>query len=479
MSIYFAVIFTDLVRHSAVWNNVSRDAAAEIVTEYRYLSQSLASQYGRRHENFTGDGHLFLFESADVAVHFSLKLIAYWKQRRRSLAASQYGHDLPIRVGCHFGECYRISDDDAWIGRAINIAKRVEASADPDSLFISQTILELIDLPVYNFQDAGSFELKGDFLACRQLYRMVSVDQAALAARPEDKMTAEDWFLRGVGFGSRSAGAVEDELLCYRRALELRATYPEAHNNLGILLKRLGDAVEAAEHYQEALRLWPNYPEGHYNYAILLQEMGDIGCAEMHYRDAIRLRPDFVDARLRYAGLLEANDDPVQTDCQYREVLRLRPAFAEANNNYGVFLERMGDTAGAEAHYVRALEHQPDYAEAHYNYAMLLEPGDQRRAEEEYRAAIRARPNYVEAHNNLAVLLHEIGDLPAAERHYLAALQLKPDDPGTNYNLALLAQAKGDAEAANRHFRLAEALRAGECRSPANVQLPQSNHSPR
>jgi hypothetical protein len=26
-----------------------------IIAEYRYLAQSIASQYGRRHENFTGD----------------------------------------------------------------------------------------------------------------------------------------------------------------------------------------------------------------------------------------------------------------------------------------------------------------------------------------------------------------------------------------------------------------------------------------
>ena len=142
MDIYFAAVFTDLVRHSAVWNTVSRDTITSAIAEYRYLSQTLASQYGRRHENFTGDGHLYLFESADVAVHFSLKLIAYWKQRRRHLTAGQ-ANDLPIRVGCHFGECSRMHDDDAWIGRALNIAKRVESCAEPDTLFVTQTILIL------------------------------------------------------------------------------------------------------------------------------------------------------------------------------------------------------------------------------------------------------------------------------------------------------------------------------------------------
>ena len=159
MQSYFAVVFTDLVRHSLIWERVPRNAMTTIIAEYRYLAQSIASQYGRRHENFTGDGHLFLFESADVAAHFGLKLIAYWKQRRRSLLAVHKAPDLPIRVGCHFGECSQIAGADDWIGRAINIAKRVEALAEPDTLFITQTILELVDLPIYEFREAGVYDL--------------------------------------------------------------------------------------------------------------------------------------------------------------------------------------------------------------------------------------------------------------------------------------------------------------------------------
>ncbi|WP_246763684.1 hypothetical protein [Rhizobium bangladeshense] len=71
IDIYFAAVFTDLVRHTARWNTVSRDTITSAIAEYRYLSRTLASKYGRRHEKFTGDGHLYLLESADVVVHFS------------------------------------------------------------------------------------------------------------------------------------------------------------------------------------------------------------------------------------------------------------------------------------------------------------------------------------------------------------------------------------------------------------------------
>ncbi len=458
MNIYFAAIFTDLVRQSVIWNKVSRDTVTNIIAEYRYLSQSLASQYGRRHENFTGDGHLYLFESADVAVHFALKLIAYWKQRRRSLVGPHNAQDVPIRIGCHFGECSRIADDDAWIGRAINIAKRVESNAEPDTLFVTQTILELIDLPIYDFNEVGLYELKGDFLSQRLLYRLSSVDQAILAARPEEKMTAEDWFLKGVGLAAREPVASEEEQECYQRAIRLRANYPEAHNNLGILLKANGRGSTAVEHYLEALRLWPQYPEAHYNFAILLEEMNCQDSAAMHYGEAVKFRPDYADAWLRYASLLDSRGHRTEAERHYKEALRLRPGFAEAHNNYGVFLDKSGEAITAEFHYSQALKMRPEYAEAHYNYAMLLERMDKARAEEHYRAAIRALPEYAEAHNNLAVILHENGQFAAAEDHYLRALRLRPSDPETNYNLALLAQAKGDDKSADHYFRRAEEL---------------------
>ena len=455
---YFAVVFTDLVRHSLAWNRVPRDAMITMIAEYRYLAQSIASQYGRRHENFTGDGHLFLFESADVAAHFGLKLLAYWKQRRRSLCAVHKAPDMPIRIGCHFGECSQLADADAWIGRAINVAKRVEGAAEADYLFVTQAILELIDLPFYKFNEAGIYDLKGDMLSRRQLYRLLSVDHEALSQRPADDMTAEDWFLKGVGLADRACDSLDEEAECYRKAINLRPNYPEAHNNLAILSKEAGQQEAAGRHYQEAVRLWPEYPEAHYNYGIFLETMSDFAGAATQHQKAIKFRPDYVDAKLRLAGLLAVGGNVREAEQQYREVLQLRPGYVEAHNNYGVFLEGQGRFDAASKQYAEALELRPDYAETHYNFALLLERTDQTKAETHYRAAIQFAPDYGEAHNNLAAMLHEKGDIAGAEEHYLAALRLRPNDSETNYNFALLAQAKGDTQAADYHFQISKQL---------------------
>ena len=102
MNSYFAVVFSDLVRHSAIWIRVPRTAMVTILAEYRHLAQSIAGQY---------------------------------------------------------------------------------------------------------------------------------VDQTALAERPAETLSAEDWFLKGVGLAA--AVSCSEEAECYRQALRLRPNYPEAHNKPG------------------------------------------------------------------------------------------------------------------------------------------------------------------------------------------------------------------------------------------------------
>ncbi len=156
MARYWAAVFTDLERHSLVWSQTPRDLMVGVVAEYRYLAESLASQFGSSYRKFTGDGHLFLFEGADAAAQFGLDLITAWRATQaRTLLRDQVAH-IPLRVGCHFGECMPLGDGEDWVGRAINLAKRVEDAAEPDTLYVTEGVLELLDVPVYSVEDVGT-----------------------------------------------------------------------------------------------------------------------------------------------------------------------------------------------------------------------------------------------------------------------------------------------------------------------------------
>lgn len=458
MGRYLAVLFSDLQRHSDAWLEVPRERMVAAIAEYRYLAESLAGQYGCLYREWAGDGHMFLFESPDAAAQFGLRLIERWQTANRELAALRDGPGLSIRLGCHFGECTRLEGEEAWIGRANAVAKRVESQAEPNTFYVTASVLDLIDLPLYSFAEAGPRELQGDFLPQRMLYRLLDFDEQSLEQKPELELSAEEWFLRGVSLIGTEREWSDEEAECYRKAIELREDYVEARVNLAVLLSARQDAAGAGEQYREALRLRPDNPEAHYNYAVSLTARGSLAGAAEHLREALRLRPDYVDAHHAFANLLAARRDESLATEHYEEALRLRPADAAVHADYAILLERIGDLDAATAHYQESLRIRPDPA-AHYNYALSLETrGEPTLAELHYREALRLWPKYGEAHNNLAILLQLRGDVDEAERHYRAALEARPEDPETHYNYALLLRSRGSSDEAQAHFRTAYEL---------------------
>lgn len=455
MPSYFAVVFSDLVRHTDEWSRVPREKMAALVAEYRYVAESLAGQYGCRYRHWAGDGHMFLFESADPAAQFSLKLIDGWRSSSDSLPALRELPRLSLRLGCHFGECVPL-DGEGWIGRANAIAKRVESEADPDTLLVTEAVLDLLDLPLYDIAEVGERELKGDHLSTRRLFRVSAFHEELLEAKPLDELSAEQWFLKGAALIGTDREWSDEEVECYQEALRLRPDYADALNNLAVVLRARGEVAEAAGHYQEALRLRPDYPEAHSNYAALLASRGSLAGAASHYERALAIRPDYAAAHQGYATLLKLRADRTGAEEHYREALRLRPDYPEAHSNLAVLLEDTERSDEAAVHYREALRLRPDYPEARYNYALFLEErGEAEAAEMHYREALRLRPAYPEAHNNLAALLHMRGELHEAEEHYLEALRERPEDPEAHHNYGLLLQARGRADEAEREFRTA------------------------
>ena len=473
MNQHYAAVFSDLEEHSVAWSRAPREAMLALITEYRQLAESMAGQYGSLHINFTGDGHLFLYETADTAVQFSLRLITTWKDKAAPFAERQGVPYIALRLGCHFGECVQLDDKSAWVGRGIILAKRVEDAAEPDSLYVTESVLEFIDVPLYRFEESGGHTLKGDHLPTRTLYKVTAVDEPALLAKPAEELTAESWFLKGVALvGTRQENTTE-EADCYREALKLRPEHAAAHNNLAVVLRAAGDDGTAGQHYREALKARPDYAEAHYNYALLLQSGGRLDGAVDHYREALRVREDYADAHHGLANLLVSRGDFGGAREHYEAALQLRPSNPEIHNNYAILLEVRGDVAAAESQYQEALRLRPDYPEAHYNYAILLENrSEPDLAEAHYREALRVWPDYPEAHNNLGILLHLKGDLTGARTHYAEAIRLRPDDPESHYNYGLLLRASGREAEAHEHFRTAREL------APENPRFQSAMDAP-
>jgi tetratricopeptide (TPR) repeat protein len=67
---------------------------------------------------------------------------------------------------------------------------------------------------------------------------------------------------------------------------------------LGVALAKLpGRTEEAVERFEKALALYPGFPEAHNNLGIVLSSTGRPTLALEQFEDAVRLRPGFADAQ--------------------------------------------------------------------------------------------------------------------------------------------------------------------------------------
>jgi tetratricopeptide (TPR) repeat protein len=98
----------------------------------------------------------------------------------------------------------------------------------------------------------------------------------------------------GLGLALAKAGRKSDAAAHLEAALLARPDYPEAHNNLGVVLSqdpgRINDAIA---HFEAALRLDPNYADAHVNLGLALSQLpGRIPDAIAHLETAERIQPD-------------------------------------------------------------------------------------------------------------------------------------------------------------------------------------------
>jgi class 3 adenylate cyclase len=142
------VLFTDIVDSTA--RAASEGDAAwrgELERHYAQATRLLGQHRGRQVKS-TGDGILATFDGPARAIRCATEMVG---------AAARTG--LPIRAGLHAGEVEVVGDDIAGI--AVHIAQRVEASARPGQVVVSQTVRDLIHGSTIELDDLGARELKG------------------------------------------------------------------------------------------------------------------------------------------------------------------------------------------------------------------------------------------------------------------------------------------------------------------------------
>jgi class 3 adenylate cyclase len=156
---WLTVLFVDIAGFTELTERLAAEDLTEILNDYLGTMAVVARQHGGTVDKFIGDGVMVFFGDpetrgragdASSCVHMAIEmrrsfaaLCARWAQRHReSVAGVRIGMDSGF---CHvgdFGSGQRF--DYTAVGRAVNLASRLEKEARPQQILMSRNTWELV-----------------------------------------------------------------------------------------------------------------------------------------------------------------------------------------------------------------------------------------------------------------------------------------------------------------------------------------------
>jgi Tfp pilus assembly protein PilF len=169
------------------------------------------------------------------------------------------------------------------------------------------------------------------------------------------------------------------------------------HNNLGHSFILDGKIDDAILHFREALNIKPDYAQAQYNLGLALTYQGKMEESIIHYKKALKIKPDYEEAHTDLGSVLAQHGKTEEAFFHFREALRINPYFVRAQFNFGVALAEQGNFREAISHFKEALRIRPDYVKAHFPLGLAyVEIGDYRSALEEYKILKTINPGLAE-----------------------------------------------------------------------------------
>ncbi len=193
--------------------------------------------------------------------------------------------------------------------------------------------------------------------------------QHSVQVAPDDYM-AWDSLGQALALNHRFSPEV---ISCFRTALRLRPDYAQTHNNLAVMLARVGKNNEALAEYSETLRLNPAYFIAHQNLAGFLRDNGNRQEAINEFETVIALHPSSVGAHRELGILLVVTGQLYEGIAHLQQAVQLEPDDAPSQVSLGSALQYApGHDADALMHFREALRVNAMNADAHLGIASSL-----------------------------------------------------------------------------------------------------------
>jgi adenylate cyclase len=225
------IFFSDIEGFTELTDSMEAEPLSELLNEYLSEMAAIASRHGGTIDKFIGDGVMIFFgdpdtrgerEDALACVEMALEM----RERLHELRARWQGRGvtrpLHIRIGINtgystvgnFGSEDRL--DYTIVGGAVNAASRLESSAEPDEILISQATYALVGDEVA-CDPVGELEVKGIAYPLKT-YRVLGRHDREADAVPIDEQRAGFRLL--LHAAALDSTAAEEARASLRRALD-------------------------------------------------------------------------------------------------------------------------------------------------------------------------------------------------------------------------------------------------------------------
>jgi adenylate cyclase len=143
-----AFVFIDLAGYTAITEEQGDAAGARLAREMSAMVERIVAEHAGTPVKWLGDGVMIHFRHAAPAVHATLEMVA---------AAPTLG--LPAHAGIAAGPV--VTQDGDYFGRAVNLASRLSAAAEPGQTLVAGPVVELTEDPALSFRRLDPLALKG------------------------------------------------------------------------------------------------------------------------------------------------------------------------------------------------------------------------------------------------------------------------------------------------------------------------------
>src|SRR5215831_1833376 len=166
---HLTVLFSDLVGSTEIAAHLDAEDWREIAAQYQRTAAAAVTRFGGHVAKYLGDGLMVYFgwpeaheDDAERAVRAGLVLVDDVDALNDRLPA-EHKVKLSVRVGIETGSVVigRGGGQEADVfGDVPNVASRVQAAAEPDSVLITAAVHRLVS-GLFVVEDRGAHQLKG------------------------------------------------------------------------------------------------------------------------------------------------------------------------------------------------------------------------------------------------------------------------------------------------------------------------------